>query len=118
MKVKRTISFILYVIAAMSVLLASGIHQVADWWNIAKPFFAVFFICIAIGLTITHFDIIRRYTYPVFVCMCAWAFKHKVLMTKFTRNTYRLYNWKNQSYSALFSYVQDLFDLLYIAEDT
>lgn len=113
MKLKRIISYILYAIATGSIFLASGIKQVKEWWDIARPFFIVSFVCIIVGLIIANLETIRRYTYPIFVCACAWSFKHKIFMTKFTRNTYRLYMWKKGSYSALFDYVQDLFDLMY-----
>lgn len=113
MKIRKIISYILYVISAASIFLASGIRQVKDWWDIAKPFFAVWFICLVIALTLSNIETIRRYTYPSFICACAWAYKHKLLMTKFTRNTYRLYRWKNNSYNDLFTYVQRLFDIIY-----
>lgn len=113
MKLKKLISYILYAVSTTSIVLASGIHQVKDWWEIARPFFAVWFICLIVALTISHIETIRRYTYPTLVCVCAWSFKHKILMTKFTRNTYKLYKYKNRSYSELFDYVQDLFDVIY-----
>lgn len=110
---KNTIITILYTIAFTAAFLASGIRDVANWVEIAKPFFAVFAISIALALTISNFNKIRRITYPLLVCISAWGYKHKLFKSKFTRNTYRLYKWKNRSYKNLFEYVQNLFDLMY-----
>ena len=113
MKIIRIIKYALYIIAFSSILLASGIKDCADWWEIAKPFFAVFTISLTIALTMTYFNKIRRITYPALVCFSAWIYKHKIVMTKFTRNTYRVYKMRNSSFRDLFDYTQDLFDLMY-----
>jgi len=112
-KLKAIITYILVGISLTSILLASGIKEVANWWDIAKPFFAVWFIALVIALLIANINQIRRVTYPTLVCVSSWLYKHRFLTTKFTQNTYRLYKWKNKSYSDLYDYVQDLFDLMY-----
>lgn len=117
MKPSKIISYILYAVSIVSILLASGIRQVANWWDIARPFFAVWFICLVLALTITNINTIRRYTYPILVCISAWSFKHKVLMTKFTRNTHRVYRMQNSSYKKLFAYTQYMFDMYLILKD-
>ena len=113
MNISKIIKYALYIIAFSSALIASGVRESADWWNIVRPFFIVFAISITIALTMTYINKIRRVTYPIFVCMSAWFYKHNIIMTKFTRNTYRLYKWKNRSYKNLFEYVQNLFDIMY-----
>lgn len=109
--IKKIITYTLYIVSGVSILLASGIKQVANWWDIAKPFFAVWFIALSIALILSNVSKIRRITYPVFVCLSAWSYKHKIIMTKFTRDTHRLYKFKNSSYRKLFEYTQNLFDL-------
>lgn len=113
MKIKTIISYILAAISFISIMLASGIKEVANWWDIAKPFFGVWFITLAIALTIANINQIRRVTYPALVCICSWTYKHKLITTKFTQNTYKLYKYTHRSYSELFDYVQDLFDVMY-----
>lgn len=108
---KKIISYILYGVSLAAILLASGTPQVANWWEIARPYFVVWFLATAIALCITYVDQIRRITYPLVVCISAWAYKHKILVTKFTRNTHRVYKLQNNSYRKLFMYTQDLFDI-------
>lgn len=110
MKIRSATLCILYGIATISILLASGVNEAIDWQEIARPYFIVWAISITIAIFISNIDNIRRFTYPLFVCFCAWAYKHKLIMNKFTRNTYRLYKYKNNSYKHLFQYVQNLFD--------
>lgn len=111
---KNIIANILYVIGIVSYILASGVRDVANWLDIARPYFAIGTLAIAIGVTIYNINNIRRVTYPMFVCMNAWFFKNKIIMTKFTRSTYRLYKFHNMSFKKLFIYVQDLFDMMYM----
>lgn len=111
---KKVITCILYIIGFSAYILASGIKDVANWLDIARPYFAIGTLCVAIALTLSNINNIRRVTYPLFVCMNAWFFKKKIIMTKFTRNTYRLYKVNNKSFKKLFIYVQDLFDLMYM----
>ena len=113
MKLKNIFTYILIGISFSSILLASGIKDVANWWEIARPFFAVWFITLTIALAIININQIRRITYPTLVCISSWAYKHKLIMTKFTKNTYKLYKWQKKSYKNLFTYVQDLFDMMY-----
>ena len=105
--------YILGIIALTSLLLATGIKEVENWWDIAKPFFLIYIISIVIALTPAYINQIRRITYPVFVCTGAWVYKHKMIRTDFTKKTYKLYQWQNRSYRNLFDYVQDLFDKVY-----
>ena len=100
-------------IALTSLFLATGIKDVANWWEIAKPFFAVYIISTVIALTLGYINKIRRITYPAFVCLGAWLYKHRVINTDFTKKTYKLYKWQNKSYQDLFDYVQDVFDVIY-----
>jgi Na+/alanine symporter len=112
-KIKRIITYVLVGISFTSIMLATGIKEVANWWDIAKPFFVVWFIALVVALLIANINQIRRVSYPTLVCISSWAYKHRVITTKFTQNTYKLYRWKNSSYEALYDYVQDLFDLMY-----
>ena len=108
---RKIISYILYGVSIVAILLASGLPQVANWWELAKPYFAVWFFATAAALCLTYVDQIRRITYPLFVCISAWAYAHKIVITKFTRNTHRVYKMQNMSYRRLFEYTQNIFDL-------
>ena len=110
---KKIITYILYFISFSSILLASGIRDVSNWWELAKPFFAVWFITCFLALTLSYSNQIRRVSYPSLVCLNAWLYKYRILHTNFARSTYRLYKHKGNSYSNLFDYVQELFDLMY-----
>ena len=107
----KIITYTLYGVSIISVILASGTPQVANWWDIARPYFAVWFITTALALCISHVDQIRRITYPALVCLSAWAYSHKIVINKYTRSTHRVYNMQNRSYRKLFAYTQDLFDI-------
>ena len=41
---KKIITYILGLTAITSMFLATGIKEVANWWDIAKPFFIVFIV--------------------------------------------------------------------------
>ena len=43
-RIKRGITYLLISISLASILLASGIKDVANWWEIGRPFFIVWFI--------------------------------------------------------------------------
>ena len=111
MKIRRTISYILYAIAFTSSVIASGVKEGIDWFDHAKPFFIVCIVCIIAGMTLGYLDNIRRVTYPLFTCFCAWAYKHKMFMTKFTRSAYRVYKIQRSSYKRLYYYTQGMFDI-------
>lgn len=113
LKIKRIITYVLVGISFTSIMLATGIKDVTNWWDIAKPFFIVWGITLVVALLIANINQIRRVTYPALVCVSSWAYEHRFVTTQFTHNTYKLYKWKNKSYSALYDYVQDLFDLMY-----
>lgn len=108
---RKTISYILYAIAFTCAIIASSVTEGVDWFERAKPFFVVWFICMVVGLTLGYRDSIRRVTYPIFTCICAWVYKHKIIMTKFTRSAYRVYKMQRSSYKRLYFYTQDMFDI-------
>lgn len=110
---KKIITYILYFISFSSIMLASGIKDVANWWELARPFFAVWFITCILALTLSYTNKIRRVSYPAFVCLNAWLFKYRIVNTEFARNTYRLYKYTGNSFDNLYDYVQELFDLMY-----
>lgn len=109
--IRKVIIYILYGVSITSILLASGAPQVANWWDIARPYFVVWFIATIVALGLSYIDQIRRVTYPAIVCFSAWAYNHKIILTKFTKNTYRVYKLQDKSYRKLFTYTQDLFDI-------
>ena len=107
---KRVITYVLAFTALISVYLASGVRDTSDWQD-ARPFFIVWAITTAVALLINNINYVRRVTYPIVVCVSSWAYKHKILKTKFTRNTYKVYKMQGMSYRKLFNYVQNLFDI-------
>ena len=114
MTFKKFITGILASISILSGLAVSGVRESADWWLIAKPFFCAWFAALAIALLINHFNYFRRIFYPAFVCVSAWLYKYQIIMTKFTRDTYRVYKLNSKSFKKLFGYTQDLFDAMYM----
>lgn len=105
------ISCITSIIAGLAV---SGIRESTNWWELTKPYFAVWAISTILAIVLYNINYIRRITYPMVVCISAWAYKHKIIKTKFTQSTYKVYKWKNRSYKQLFGYTQDLFDAMYM----
>ena len=114
MTFKRFITGGLIGTSIISGLAVSGIKDSADWWVITKPFFIVWAISTALAAIILNFNQIRRVIYPAFVCMSAWLYKYQIIMTKFTRDTYRVYKLNSKSFKKLFGYTQDLFDAMYM----
>lgn len=112
--IKRIIFAISCTTSVISGLAVSAIRDSASWWEITKPFLAVWIISTILALTIYNINNIRRVTYPTIVCISAWAYQHKIIMTKFTQSTYRVFKWKNKSYKQLFGFTQDLFDAMYM----
>ena len=113
MNVKNIVTGFFGTVSLASIYLASGISEVPNWWELAKPFFVIGFISLVVALVIYNINHIRRVTYPALVCLSSWAYKNKIVKTKFTKNTYRLYKWKGRSCRNLFGYVQQLFDVMY-----
>lgn len=113
MNVKNIITGFFGSIALTSVYLASGIVEVPNWLELAKPFFVIGFISTVVAMIAYNINHIRRITYPALICLSSWAYKNKIIKTRFTKNTYRLYRWKGRSYRNLFGYVQQLFDVMY-----
>lgn len=114
MTFKRFIAGIFIGISILSGIAVASIKESADWWITARPFFYVWFTASAIALLINNFNYVRRIMYPAFVCVSAWLYKYQIVKTKFTRDTYKVYKWKNKSYKKLFGYTQDLFDAMYL----
>ena len=98
----------------VSGLAVSAIRDSANWWEFTKPYFIVWVISTILAVILYNINYIRRITYPTVVCISAWAYKHKIIKTKFTQSTYRVYKWKNRSYKQLFGFTQDLFDAMYM----
>ena len=97
-----------YITGITSAILTTGVDT--TYTNNLSKLVCTTVICFAIALTLTYLDKIRRITYPSLVCLCAWIYKHRIAMTKFTRNAFRIYKMTGHSYSKLYDYTQDLFD--------
>ena len=100
--------------AVISGLAVSAIRDSANWWGLTKPYFIVWAVSTILAVVLYNINYIRRITYPMVVCISAWLYQHKIVVTKFTQSTYRVYKWKNRSYKKLFGYTQDLFDAMYM----
>lgn len=112
--IKKVVTIVLTITAIVTGLIASSVKEMPEWWEITRPFFIIYMLSIFVAMTINNFNYIRRIIYPVFVCICAWAYQHKIVTTKFTQSTYKVFKWKNKSYKKLFGYTQDLFDAMYM----
>lgn len=109
--IKKIALIILYSTSVLSGFAAASVKDSVDWWQVTKPFLAVWIISTFLALTLTYINQIRRITYPVLVCVCAWAYKHKIIMTRFTRSSHRVFKMQHYSYKRLFEYTQDMFDI-------
>lgn len=109
--IRKISMVVLYSTSILSGFAAASVRDSADWWELTKPFLLVWVISTFLALTVTYINQIRRITYPLLVCVSAWAYKHRIIMTRFTRNTHRVYKMKNRSYKELFEYTQYMFDV-------
>lgn len=105
---KKYIATFFYIVGISSALLATAVDT-SNIHNLTR-LFCIFLISWTIALTLTYLDKIRRITYPALVCICACIYKHRIAMTKFTRNAFRIYKITGHSYSKLYDYTQNLFD--------
>ena len=108
---RKLIASILWITSIVSAIAFAGVPNVINWWELAKPYFIICFISAILAFAVTFPNRIRKITYPALVCISAWAYKHRVLMTRFTKSTYRVYKANHSSYSELFDYTQALFDI-------
>jgi len=115
-KTKKIITYILATVSLFSILLASGIKDIEGWEEIARPYFLVWFISLTIALIIVNINYIRRFTYPAIICLLAWLYDKKIIHTKFSKSTYRVYKYYGKSYSKLFAVVKNAFDYYIISE--
>lgn len=112
--IRKIVTWVLAAVAVVTGLVASSIKEIPGWWEITRPFFIVYLLAIITAIVINNFNYVRRILYPVFVCVCAWAYQHNLVRTKFTQSTYKVFSWKDKSYKQLFGYTQDLFDTMYM----
>ena len=97
---------ILAVVAIFSAILAAGVPDVQNWWEISKPFYWIFFTSASGILILVEIKQVRRVIYPLFACICSWIYKYNLVKNRFTYNCYRLYTRFNYSYIDLYDYVQ------------
>jgi hypothetical protein len=112
---RKIIAYILGTISMVSLLLASGIKDIQGWEVIARPYFIVWFVALAVAVILYNWNSIRRVTYPARTCLSAWLYDHNIVKTKFGRSTYRVYVYYGKSYSKFYEVVQEAFDR-YLAE--
>ena len=111
--IKKLCAGVALLVSIFSAIMFAGVPNVANWWNIAWPYFAVCFIAMATAMMLTFPNAIRQVLYSIFVCMCAWAYKHKIIRTKFAKSAYKIYKMNHSSYSELYAYTKVLF-VIYI----
>ena len=109
---KKIITGIAVIISIISAIVVAGIPDVVNWWELTKPWVVSFFTSILFALIVNNGDLIRRYTYPTYVCILAWAYGHKLLNTKLGKQSHIVYTKNNKSYSKLFEVTQCLYDMV------
>ena len=112
--IKKIVTGVLVIISIFSGFAVAGAPETANWWIIAKPFFYIWLGSLTVAILINHFNYVRRIVYPAFVCASAWLYKYRIIVTKFTHDTYRVYKYNSKSFKKLFGYTQDLFDAMYM----
>lgn len=113
MKLLSNISFILSTVCAVMV---ASVSEVPNWWDITKPWAIAFFVFVAIYIVSNNIDEIRRYTYPVLVCILAWGYNHKIIYGKFAKMSYIMYQKYNSNYYKLYTKIQNLYDKVVFTE--
>lgn len=109
-KVRNIFAYILGAISAAAFFLASGIRDVADWYRIARPYFVVGIVTLILSVILYKWHAIRRITYPAIICVWAWLYAHKIVTSKFSNHTYRVFVYFGRSYRKLYEVVQIAFD--------
>lgn len=113
--IKKIITGISFAVAFFAALVVSSVGEVDNWWQISKPWVAVFFIFATVGVVAYNITEIRRYTYPSLVCLLAWMYEHKLIANNFSYRSHVIYR-KYNSYGKLFKTTQNLYDAVMFAE--
>ena len=109
---KRIATSIMIVISLLSAIIVASVAEIPNWWAVTKPWVVLFFSSIIFTLIINNGDLIRRYSYPVRVCVLAWAYEHNVLKTNLGKQSYVVYTKHNKSYAKLYEVTQCLYDMV------
>ena len=114
--IKKIVTGISLAVSLFSALAVASIREVPNWWQLVTPWVIVFTISLITGLVANNIEIIRRYTYPAFVCFLAWLNEHKMIHTNFAKQSNYIYHKHNRSYSKLYEITQYLYDRVMFAE--
>ncbi len=112
---KNILSGITFIFAMISATVITMVGEVENWWELTRPWVAVFVISVIAFMVIHNIDEIRRYTYPTFVVFLAWAYEHKLIANKMSYHSNIMLK-KHKSYSKLYSITQNLYDQLMFVE--
>ena len=112
---KKILTGVSVITSIVSALVVAGIPDVVNWWELTKPWVIVFFTSTLFGLIINNLDLIRRYTYPAFICFLAWTYEHRLIRGKLPYQSNVILNKHKKSYRKLFEVTQYLYDTVMVA---
>lgn len=113
---KKIVSTISILIATISAIVVAAVPETANWWDLARPWTILFFSSVLFTMIVVNSELIRRYTYPSFICVLAWAYSHKLIKDDFAKHSYTIYVKNHKSYAKLFEVTQYLYDRVMVAE--
>ncbi len=113
---RKSITGTTIALAFFSAMMVASVAEVDNWFNISLPWLITFFVSVTVGALVNNMEFIRRYTYPAFVCLLAWANEHNLIKSNFAKQSNYIYRKHNRSYSKLYEITQYLYDNVMFAE--
>lgn len=114
--IKNILSYITFIASMFCAVMVVSVSETADWWQVSRYWMFAFALFATAFVTIHNVDEIRRYTYPAYVCLLAWAYQHKLICGKLSHHSSIMYEKYNSSYSKLYENIQDLYDKVVFSE--
>lgn len=108
--IKKIFISVLGIVSASSFILATGVNNSSAGDAILSMCLLAGFTSLAVALFLYNLDSVRRITYPAAICAWAWLYDHRIIRTRFSSSSYRIYRYFGGSYKKLFYKVQEAFD--------
>lgn len=113
---KNIITGLTAALSVFSAIVVASVSEVDNWFAISLPWVIVFFVSVSVGIIVNNLEFIRRYTYPAFVCLLAWANEHNIIKSNFAKQSNYIYRKHNKSYGKLYEVTQYLYDRVMFSE--
>lgn len=103
---KKTVVYILYATAFISGVLGSSVPDVANWFEIAKPYYLVAIISLISAVCLTYWMQILSIIVTTILVVNAHGYDCGLIKTGFAKKSYKLYQMNYYSFLDLMLYVQ------------